>query len=303
MNYRAEERRKAIKTRDRLFRDPGGGIFSRKEREFVLKDAVLNLWEGIRMDAQDYFERNEIAWWMGDENNKPTGHLLSSQVACLNHLYPIRQRKDLATAVLKNINRNVEEAVIVDDGHVEFEVAGKQNYLNERSHTRGANCTSIDALMVGKKADGKNILFMIEWKYTEEYRQESKYIHHRYEIYNKLLSEDNCPIVIDDYKALYYEPFYQLMRQTLLGWKMVENGEYSCDEYVHLHIIPNKNKELLERVTSPGLSGETISDAWRNVLKDKDRYIVISPRDFISPVQACPDTKSIIIYLRERYWV
>jgi len=167
----------------------------------------------------------------------------------------------LATALLKNINRNVEEAVIVDDGYVEFEVAGQRNYLNERSHTRGANCTSIDALMVGKKADGKNILFMIEWKYTEEYRQESKYIPQRYEIYNELLSEDNCPIVIDDYEALYYEPFYQLMRQTLLGWKMTENGEYSCDEYVHLHVIPHENRELLERVTSPGLNGKTMSDA------------------------------------------
>ena len=115
--------KKAIKIRDKLFRDPGDGVFFKKGREFVLKDAVLNLWAGIRMDAQDYFERNEIAWWMGENDNEPTGHLLSSQVACLNHLYPVRQRKNLATALLKNISRNVEEAVLVDDGYVEFEVA------------------------------------------------------------------------------------------------------------------------------------------------------------------------------------
>jgi len=65
MRYRESERKKAIKIREILMRDPGDGLFFKKKREFVLQDAVLNLWAGIRMDAQDYFERNEIAWWMG----------------------------------------------------------------------------------------------------------------------------------------------------------------------------------------------------------------------------------------------
>ena len=92
------------------------------------------------------------------------------------------------------------------------------------------------------------------------------------------------------------------MRQTLLGWKMVDNGEYTCDEYLHLHVIPKENSELLNRVTSPILSGETIHTAWGNVLNEKERYIVISPYNFVSPIQECPDTKSITSYLQERYW-
>ncbi|OEU80443.1 MAG: hypothetical protein BA865_04050 [Desulfobacterales bacterium S5133MH4] len=52
----------------------------------------------------DYFERNHITWWMGDKKNEPTGHLLSSQVACINHLYFARQRKDVATAILKSVD-------------------------------------------------------------------------------------------------------------------------------------------------------------------------------------------------------
>ena len=55
-------------------------------------------------------------------------------------------------------------------------VIGKDNYLNERSHSRGANSASVDAAMVGKKADGANVLVLIEWKYTEDYSPESKYI-------------------------------------------------------------------------------------------------------------------------------
>ena len=302
MSYREKERRKAIRLRDKILRDPGDGIFFNKKRDFVLNDATLNLWAGIRVDAQEYFKRNNISWWMGDKDNEPTGHMLSSQVACLNHLYPIRQRADLATRILKNVDSRIVEAQIVDDGFAEFEAIGKKNYLNEKSHTRGANCTSVDALMVGKKKDGNNLLFLIEWKYTEEYREENKYIPERYNVYNELLKKQTCPIKIDTYEFLYYEPFYQLMRQTLLGWLMTVENEYSCDEYIHVHVIPKENKELLERVTSPGLKGRSMSEAWKNVLKDEYKYQVLCPEEFISPISLCEDTKSILSYLKSRYW-
>jgi hypothetical protein len=241
--YREVQRKKAIDLRDEIFKDPGDGLFAGKKRDFVLNDPILNLWAGIRYDAIDYFKNNTIAWWHGAEN-EPTGHLLSSQISCINHLYSLRQRMDLATAILKNIDNRIINAKVVDNGFVEFEINGKENYLNERSHTRGANSTSVDAVMVGEKENGKNILVLIEWKYTEEYNPENLYIPERYNTYNPILSKQNCPIKIDNFEKLYYEPYYQLMRQTLLGWKMIEAGEYNCDEYIHLHIIPKNNKEL-----------------------------------------------------------
>ena len=304
MTYRDEQRLKATTMRDALFRDPGNGVFFKREREFVLRDAALNLWAGIREDAIGYFKKNSIAWWMGEEGNEPTGHLLSSQVACLNHLYFMRQRIDVATAVLKNVWAGINQAIFVDSGYVEFEVVGAENYLGERSHTRGANATSVDALMVGKKSTGTNILILIEWKYTEEYREENKYIPERYEIYNKLLNEEGCPIIVSDRSALYYEPFYQLMRQTLLGWKMVQNREYQCDELLHLHVIPSGNVELRDRVTSPSLrpKGVNMSEAWKSVLEEPIRYIVITPEDFLKPALDCEDTRSIAAYLEKRYW-
>lgn len=302
MSYREDERKKAVKIREALFRDPGDGLFFEEKREFVLQDPALNLWAGIRDDAINYFKENNIAWWMGGDKNEPTGHLLSSQIACINHLYFARQRKDVATAILKRISDKIKEAMPLDDGYVEFEAIGKNNYLHEKSHTRGANCTSIDAIMIGKKNNGLNILVLIEWKYTEEYKEENKYIPERYNVYNKLLNENNCPIVTTDFESLYYEPFYQLMRQTLLGWKMVQAGEYQCDEYIHLHIIPENNIELRDRVTSPRLNGNNMSEAWKSVLKEPKRYIVISPEEFIKPVDNCSDTHSIITYLEKRYW-
>ena len=119
MKYIEKERQKAIEIRDKIFRDPGNGLFFGKEREFVLSEPELNLWEGIRQDAKDYFQKNGISWWSG--NGEPTGHLLSSQIACLNHLYPLRQRKDCADKILQNLNSSIIESQFVDSGFVEFE--------------------------------------------------------------------------------------------------------------------------------------------------------------------------------------
>ena len=175
MNYREVQRQKAINNRQALFRDPGSGLFYGKERDFVLKDPSLNLWDGIREDAKQYFKQNGINWWKGSSND-PTGHLLSSQVACLNHLYYVRQRQDIATALLQQINAEIVEALVVDDGFVEFEYIGKKQYMKEKAFTRGANCTSLDAVMVGGTSKAKRVMFLIEWKYTEMYGNEDLYI-------------------------------------------------------------------------------------------------------------------------------
>ena len=301
MIYRDAEKAHIIALRDEIFRDAGYGIFKGKRYPFVLQNPLLNLWDGIREDVFRYFEENQITWW-GGERSGVTGHLLSSQVACLNHLYPIRQRVDMATAILRAIRDDITSAVMMDTGFVEFEVVGRENYLGERSHSRGINATSIDAVMVGKKDNGTNILVMIEWKYTEEYDSKDLYIPARANIYDPLLLSNDSPIRIQKPRDLYYEPFYQLMRQTLLGWLMVENREYECNEFIHIHVIPRENIKLRETVTSPGLVGESMTAAWRKVLKQPQRYIVMTPENMMSPIQVCEDSVSISRYLSKRYW-
>ena len=227
--------------------------------------------------------------------------MLSSQIACVNHLYHLRQRKDLATAVLKQIDNEVTEAVIVDDGYVEFEFIGYKNYLGEKSWTRGANCTSIDAVMVGKNGSGKSKFFLIEWKYTEFYSLEDKYIPQRYKVYDKLITDNNSPFREIPVRAFYYEPFYQLMRQTLLGWKLAENSDHKRD-YINVHIIPKENKELLKNITSPHLEGYDITEAWRHTLKNPEKYLSVTPEYFLSPCLKIVDSQSLLSYLEKRYW-
>ena len=178
MSFLERERQRLIEERDRQFKDPGLGLFFGKPREFVLSEAAANLWEGIRADAIEYFARNSISWWKGD-GNEPTGHMLSSQVACVNHLYLLRQSPDLANAVLRAIDPEDVEAEVVGDGYVEFEFIGARQYLAERAFTRGANCTSVDAFMIGLTAHGGRRAFLAEWKYTGWYPREDKYIRER----------------------------------------------------------------------------------------------------------------------------
>jgi hypothetical protein len=313
MNYRERQREWAVTLLGQMFNDLGGGKFANGlNYPFVLQNPSLNLYDEIRHDALTYFRDNNIPWWMSTPEI-PTGHLLSSQIACVNHLFYLRKQREFATKVLQNIDSRIVSAEEIaypdsDSGYVAFEIVGKENYLGERQHTRGANATSVDAVMIGKKADGKNILVLIEWKYTEYYEmRNSLYIPARYEIYNPLLGADDSPfktITYDNkpFEPLYYEPFYELMRQTLLGWKMVNAKEYDCDEYIHLYIVPNENSELLLRNTSPGLDGNALNEAWQNTLRSPNLFRLISPEKLLEPLKSEPGTQAFFDYLSKRYW-
>lgn len=306
--YRDAEEQIAINLLSELFEDdPGGGIFNGIPYTFVLQNRESNLWQGIREAAVAYFDKYDISWHKGSKDepkNGPEGHLLSSNVSCINHLFFLRQRQDLAALVLKNIDSRIVSAELIEDGYAAFEVMeGKiKNPLgeNERWRKRGESSTSVDAVMIGKKSDGRNILFLIEWKYTEDGKKDDKKdgkkIESRQNIYNPHLEQKDCPIKvnIDDKKELdklYYEPIYQLMRQTLLGWKMAKAGEYDCDEYIHLHIIPAGNNKLRTAVSE-----------WKKMLINPEKYKIVSPEELLQPLEHEKDAQELLSYLKKRYW-
>lgn len=288
MDYKEKQRKKVIDFRNEVFKDPGGGLFKNLDREFVLKDPTLNLWAGIREDVIQYFSNNKIPFW--DSGCEPTGHLLSSQIACLNHLYFLRQRKDIASAVLKGIDSDVKTALILDncDGYVDFEVIGSKNYLGEKLHTRGANSTSVDAAMLAELNNGKRRLYFIEWKYVETYSKASKAEGEsgktRLGIYQPFLMHPDSPLKVSNIEGLFTEPYYQLMRQTLLASEIVKAREYQADSYLHIHAIPKDNLELKNVNTASGkLIGNTLEQTWKNILKKPSQYVAIDPQDLLLP--------------------
>jgi hypothetical protein len=301
MSYLESERRRIIKLRDELFNDPGQGMFSGKPRDFVLDDAPANLWAGIREDALKYFADNKISWWRGG-TDEPTGHLLSSQIACINHLYALRQREDLATAVLHALDAENVRAEKVDHGFVEFEFIGPTQRLRERAFSRGANCTSVDAFMIGLTATGVRRAVLIEWKYTESYPGDDLYIPARAHVYDDLIAAPDSPFLPLPAGTLYREPFYQLMRQTLLGWLIAKHQDYGCTEFRHVHVVPAANTAFHCKIPTPALPGTTVTAAWRAALRQPERYITTTPEAFLAPAASLPDTASLTAYLRSRYW-
>lgn len=83
-------------------------------------------------------------------------------------------------------------------------------------------------------------LFFIEWKYVEQYKSqppkaEGKSGQTRIKTYTPLLEQNDCPFRIGNIEGLFTEPYYQLMRQTLLANEMTKAKEYGTTDYMHLH--------------------------------------------------------------------
>ena len=155
--------------------DKGNGYFMGKPRHFVLKDGMNNLYEPIRNNVLRYFKDNDISWWGGD---KPSGHTLSSQIACLNHLFAIMGDKEAVLAMLNGVRDEFKEVLSVQcdaaPQYIGFEVVSEEDPLNEKTSTRGSNCTSVDAFIYAKHKDESIWLIPIEWKYTEHYANQDK---------------------------------------------------------------------------------------------------------------------------------
>lgn len=323
MSFYKLQKAKCIALRDSITGDPGQGLFFNIPREFVLIQPELNLINAVRNEAEKYFTDNKIPFWNTGETrpigiNKPSGHMLSSQVACINHLMFFRQDQNITTAILKGIDKNVKTALrldndITDPGFVSLEVIGKKNYLNERRHSRGAHSTSVDAVMLAEMEDGSRKLFFIEWKYVENYSgKQSKFNdesgERRKATYMPLLTKEDCPIFIPEMndqfiEGIFYEPFYQLLRQTLLAHEMVKAKDFGATDYVHLHLIPKDNNELKLVNTSRGiLPGTTLQETWSNLLKSPNKYMAVDPKDFLEPARHIPNAIKAIQYLEQRYW-
>ncbi len=264
------------------------------------------LYPQFERTALDYFRRHDIRWW-GDGNG-PTGSPLSSQVACVNHLEAARLDAAIALAVAKAVLPSADRVVAVEDGgFAAYEWIGERNYLREPGQTRGANRTSLDALMVAE-LDDERILLLIEWKYTESYRRgksraRSQRGTDRIAIYRPLLNRPDCPIrVADDrFDVLFYDPLEQLMRQTLLGWQMVEAGERGANNWHHVLVVPHGNTGLLTTNPSPELAGESLRHAWSGVLREPARFSILSPSELLATVDPREHWREWRQWLRTRY--
>lgn len=297
------------------------GIYKTNAYPFCLprECAGENLFTGIREDALSYFKRHGIKWHDGQDYN-PSNHLCDSQVCCVNFLYPFANQPAALAALLRPLFPNLAEMLpIEDEQFVAFEWIGAENYLKEKVHgtnkrTRGANFTSADAAVFFRRDDGLRQVVLIEWKYTESYAPVDLQVAasgtSRVDIYRPLFDAPDCPLAktaLPSFQALFYEPFYQLMRQQFLAHEMQKAHELGADIVSLLHISPAHNTDF-KRITSPQLQslGESATAAWSQLVKDSNCFTAVHSEELFGcfDVQMFPELQPWWKYLSARYaWV
>lgn len=297
--------------------DKGGGIYSGNSYPFILTNPVNNLFEGFRDNALSYVKENRIKW------HSQWGNMKSSQVACFNHLFGIRNCQKLILEML-NTAQNITTFQRVlpipyeaDETYIAFEVVSKGDWLGEGSSTRGAKCTSIDAFILSEDFEAKRWLIPIEWKYTEPYARKDKSIEGkgqegvegsykgktRLNLYSHLIEQSKFLHSVREYEgSIYYqEPFYQLMRQTLWAEQIMNKSiceeELSAQRMMHFYIVPEENIFILPSKYRK----ESISAHWQKQLKHPELFICISPKKFMYPILSKLNG-NLGEYLQCRYW-
>ena len=282
-----------------------------------------NLYPGLRGadGALKFFSERGIAWWQDNANGDitrgkaPTRQMKSSQVACVNFLLPLAKIPGALRAVLRAIDNDVEDVVLIPDleSPVELEWIGLDTSL-EGVKTRGALSTSTDAFMVASTKSGTRRAYLIEWKYVEEYHandykgegKEGKTRLDRYtDLYYSGTSSfnDTAPV-----KDLFYDPFYQLMRFRLLADRMVAKRELGVTDAKVIVVVPQGNIAYRERITSRPLAQKfpelkTVEAVVKATLKNPDGFKTVDYSTLIGSVErecgaAATDWVS---YHRERY--
>ncbi len=290
------------------------GTYRGTQYAFLLPDDRLgeNFYNGIRSEVLQYFVDHRISW------HTLARHLCSSQVCCLNFLFPFMDKPEALARLLHPLFPDLKRMLPVENAgnYVAFEWIGEQNYLGERVakngiRTRGANCTSADAFVCYETVTGNVHAVLIEWKYTESYSSSRYHISKsgtdRTAIYRPLYEQVDCPLhrdLIPDFGDLFFEPFYQLMRQQFLAWQMEKAKELDADVVSVLHLQPAINTGY-EAVTSPALKslGSSVSEVWGKLVVPADRFASHSIEDVFGsfPVENFPELQDWWDYLNERY--
>jgi len=312
-----------FKSTSPFFSDPAraDGVYRSTAYPFCLprEHADENLYEEIRQPGLGYFSRNGIRWHVG-QDEMPGNHLCDSQVCCVNFLFPFYDRPEALATLLRPLFPDLADMLPIEDGqYVAFEWIGRENYLGEKvprgaQRTRGANFTSADAAVLFRRQDGSKQIVLIEWKYTESYSptwlKTAPSGTDRTKIYAHLYDAGDCPLekeLIQGFDSLFYEPFYQFMRQQFLAYQMEKARELEAERVSLLHISPAHNRDFC-KVTSPSLEelGTTATGVWGRLVKQKDRFLAVHTEDLFRrfPIEQHPDLQTWWNYISERYrWI
>ncbi len=270
-----------------------------------------NLAPAIRSVVTRYFCDKDIAW------HTHANHALSSQVCCLNFLIPLAEKPEiLSRLVARALGIAPPEMLEIEPGpdgrpwYIGFEWIGKSDYLREARdghRTRGTNVTSADAFVRYRTGSGDVESLLIEWKYTESYGPPipAKGNPTRIERYRDIAFDPDGPIRADrglKLEDFFWEPFYQLLRQQMLAYRMQRAPEEETTHVRVLHIAPAENRAL-RKVTAPKMSsfGEDAFKAFKAVLVKEDDFISRTTEEIFGSLITGSTAGDWGSYLTQRY--
>jgi hypothetical protein len=295
------------------------GLYRNRMYPFCLplEYAQYNLFQGIREDAMDTFRRHSIIWHSSALPGLPSNHLCSSQVFAVNLLFPFIDTPEALAETLRPYFPDIHHMVPVEDKrYIAFEWIGKTNYLHEEPkiseyRKRGAGNTSIDAMMLYETETGEKVMLLVEMKYSESYGVSYKRFRSdgtdRFMNYEDFFYDETSPIdrsIAPNLEDFLYEPFYQILRHTLLASQimLIEGKKISRVQVVHLTV--SRNRELLA-VTSPRFRplGDTTYEVWRKLLKDPQGFSLIPVETLFKNIalDQCRELEPWALYMKERY--
>ena len=247
----------------------------------------------VRETALGLFAKLGISWHAGTAG-KPSNHLLSSQVQCVNALGQMMSAPDRLIKAFGPIVGPMQTVEQIESGrYLTFEYIGPKDYFHEAPNgqrIRGAQCTSVDAAFAFKNAKGERELALVEWKYTERYSSHKAHIASdevRRTRYEPRLLAAAGPVRSDllNFAHLLDEPLYQLVRQQLLAHAIETDPDIGFSRVRVLHVLPSANtayQRSLRRAEQKAL-GATVSEVWTKLQLLPGRFRSIDSSIFLDP--------------------
>jgi hypothetical protein len=251
--------------------------------------------------AIDFFRERGISWWRTSAyedhtvRDRPTRHMVSSQVSCVNFLLPLASHPAALAALLRGIDGDVMDVVPIEHrgrtSSVDFEWIGTTDPLEPASFLRGEKRTSIDALLLARVPGGRRAYF-IEWKYTEpcgaKSYAEGKKGATRVRRYQD--AYDRSGVFEVPFARTLVDPAYQLVRSVLLGERSVQRGELGITEVRTVVVCPEANRAYRDLPSGHPLATNeltTVEELMRHrILRDPRRFAMFSQPHLVRAAQS-----------------
>lgn len=285
-----------------------------------------NLFDGIRDEVLQYVATEDIAWH-GEKAN-----LRSSQVCCLNVLFPSRLDLDLAAILLAPALPGVRSVE-----RIEFEWTGPEDatqWLGEPpGGKRGQNRTSADAAIWWDDGHSRR-LTLLEWKYTETAfgtcsgyeRQRKHQLHPCLSVDPATASPEDCylqtgvhPNISRNYFTIlqspggplsslsngsrgcpFQGPLYQLLRNELLAeWHRRDDPDLRVD----MTAVAFAGNDALRRSPRHLGTNGSVEEHWASRLGPRSGFREVTVEALLAAFDAAPSPRwaSWRRYLRDRY--